>query len=97
MVGPVPAALGVVSRWLAHESRKSLIRTGNLFRIATGSGREAVTAAIFWLKVRSGWTDHNPVRQYPMGRKEAQQLAAETAGVKTPWEKLLRHPEEYRQ
>jgi hypothetical protein len=27
---------------------------GNLYRIATGSGREAVTAAIFWLKVRAG-------------------------------------------
>ncbi|WP_205853396.1 hypothetical protein [Zhengella mangrovi] len=29
----------------------------NLFRIATGAGREAVTAAIFWLKTRAGWMD----------------------------------------
>lgn len=29
----------------------------NLFRIATGDGREAVTAAIFWLKTRAGWMD----------------------------------------
>ena len=27
----------------------------NLFRIATGDGREAVVAAIFWLKTRAHW------------------------------------------
>jgi hypothetical protein len=26
-----------------------------LFRAATGDGREAVTAAIFWLKARANW------------------------------------------
>ena len=30
---------------------------GNLFRMATGEGREAVTAAIFWLKTRAGWKE----------------------------------------
>jgi hypothetical protein len=29
----------------------------NLYRKATGDGREAVTAAIFWLKTRAGWKD----------------------------------------
>ena len=29
----------------------------NLFRKATGEGREAVTAAIFWLKARAGWKE----------------------------------------
>lgn len=29
----------------------------SLFRMATGDGREAVTAAIFWLKTRAGWMD----------------------------------------
>jgi hypothetical protein len=29
----------------------------NLFRRATGEGREAVTAAIFWLKARAGWKE----------------------------------------
>jgi len=29
----------------------------NLFRKATGEGREAVTAAIFWLKTRAGWKE----------------------------------------
>jgi hypothetical protein len=29
----------------------------NLFRKATGEGREAVVAAIFWLKTRAGWRE----------------------------------------
>ena len=29
----------------------------NLFSIATGSGREAVTACIFWLKTQARWTE----------------------------------------
>ena len=29
----------------------------NLFRRATGEGREAVIAAIFWLKARARWTE----------------------------------------
>lgn len=30
---------------------------GDLYRKATGEGREAVTAAIFWLKTRAGWKE----------------------------------------
>ena len=29
----------------------------NLYRKATGEGREAVVAAIFWLKTRAGWRE----------------------------------------
>jgi hypothetical protein len=29
----------------------------NLYRKATGDGREAVTAAIFWLKTRASWKE----------------------------------------
>ncbi len=29
----------------------------NLYHKATGEGREAVTAAIFWLKTRAGWKE----------------------------------------
>jgi hypothetical protein len=29
----------------------------NLFRKATGEGREAVVAAIFWVKTRAGWRE----------------------------------------
>lgn len=31
----------------------------NLFRKATGEGRESVTAAIFWLKARARWKETN--------------------------------------
>ncbi len=31
----------------------------NLYRKATGEGREAVIAAIFWLKTRAGWRETN--------------------------------------
>ena len=31
----------------------------NLYRRATGEGREAVIAAIFWLKTRAGWKETN--------------------------------------
>src|SRR3954447_18799584 len=62
---------------------------GNLYPIAPGSGREAVTAAIFWLKVRAGWREPVGLREYPLGKKEARELAARTAAVGTEWEELL--------
>jgi hypothetical protein len=31
----------------------------NLFRKATGDGRESVIAAIFWMKARAGWKETN--------------------------------------
>ncbi len=58
---------------------------GNLYRIANGNGREAVTAAIFWLKTRAGWSEPVTLRHYPVGSKELQMLAAQTAGVGTEW------------
>ena len=33
----------------------------NLFKIATGAGREAVTACIFWLKTQAKWTEKHVV------------------------------------
>src|SRR3954471_1324595 len=63
---------------------------GNLYRIATGSGREAVTAAIFWLKVRAGWREPLGLREYPLGRREAERIASENADVGTQWEELLK-------
>lgn len=43
----------------------------NLFRKATGEGREAVTAAIFWLKARARWKEtsiheHGGVEDQPI-------------------------------
>jgi hypothetical protein len=48
---------------------------GNLYRIATGSGREAVTAAIFRPEGQSRMAGPPRVRDYPMGKKEARELA----------------------
>ena len=43
---------------LDHAHTKANARVAeNLFRKATGEGREAVTAAIFWLKTRAGWKE----------------------------------------
>jgi hypothetical protein len=43
---------------LDHGHTKANARVAeNLFRKATGEGREAVTAAIFWLKTRAGWKE----------------------------------------
>ena len=43
---------------LAHGHTKANARVAeNLYRKATGEGREAVTAAIFWLKTRAGWKE----------------------------------------
>ena len=44
----------------------------NLYRKALGDGREAVTAAIFWLKVRANWKEtsvheHGGVNGRPLG------------------------------
>ena len=57
---------------------------GNLFKIATGTGREAVTAAIFWLKTRAGWSEYGPPAREPkpaaakpLGKKEAANQAAQ--------------------
>jgi hypothetical protein len=94
----IAVVIGIAPKMLRKHFRQELdtghIRAsakvaGNLYRIATGSGREAVTAAIFWLKVRAGWREPLGVREYPMGKKEARELAAKTAAVGTQWEELL--------
>jgi hypothetical protein len=49
---------------LDHGHTKANIKVAeNLFRKATGEGREAVIAAIFWLKTRAGWreTSHTEI------------------------------------
>jgi len=41
---------------LDHGHTKANIKVAeNLYRKATGEGRESVTAAIFWMKARAGW------------------------------------------
>ncbi len=48
---------------LDHGHTKANARVAeNLYRKATGEGREAVTAAIFWLKTRAGWKETTSTR-----------------------------------
>ena len=47
---------------------------GNLFRMATGEGREAVAAAIFWMKTRGGWKE-TMVTKVEVVDKEAEHAA----------------------
>ena len=43
---------------LDHGQTKANVKVAeNLFRKATGEGRESVTAAIFWLKTRARWKE----------------------------------------
>ena len=43
---------------LDHGHVKANVKVAeNLYRKATGEGREAVVAAIFWLKTRAGWKE----------------------------------------
>jgi hypothetical protein len=62
----------------------------NLFKIATGTGREAVTAAIFWLKVRAGWSEYAPSPlPPPLGKKEQAQIDAVDSAKGTEWGTLV--------
>jgi len=95
--------IGVAPRTLREHYRQE-IDTGNiiavskvaqnLFRIATGEGREAVTAAIFWLKTRAHWSEYTappPAKAAPLGKKEQAARDAETAGIGTDWGSLVSH------
>ena len=67
----------------------------NLYRLATGSGREAVTAAIFWLKTRAGWSEPASIRQYPLGKKELHEIAARTMDASSDWGTDLLTPQSF--
>ena len=67
-----------------HIKANSLVAQ-SLYNKAIGNGQGAVTACIFWLKVRAGWVEPKPWEEQP-GRKELQQQAAKTAGgAGTEW------------
>lgn len=63
----------------------------SLFRQATHATKPNVTAAIFWLKARAGWSDGNErgVREEPPGKKAIAREEAKTAAVGTAWDGLL--------
>ena len=62
----IATVLNIPTQLLRTDYRKELKGGGikanakvaeSLYRRATGEGREAVTAAIFWLKTRAGWRE----------------------------------------
>ncbi len=64
----------------------------NLYAIAQGTGREAVTACIFWLKTRAGWSEYGPTpknQEEPIGKKEQANREAVTAAQDTGWANLV--------
>lgn len=78
-------------KWYSHELDTGHIKANSqvaqsLYQKAMGSGQGAVTACIFWLKVRAGWVEPRPWDEAPLGRKEQLQQAAATAGgASTEW------------
>jgi hypothetical protein len=67
----------------------------NLFRKATGEGREAIIAAIFWLKCRAGWREYviepKPERVPSLGKKEQALADARSATEEaSDWGDLLK-------
>jgi hypothetical protein len=66
----------------------------NLFRIATGEGREAVVAAIFWLKTRAGWSEFSatmrPAAEAALGKKEEMLEAAANPDASTAMGSAMR-------
>lgn len=99
----IAVVLGIDETTLRKHYRSELDRglsvanakvAGNLFKIATGTGREAVTAAIFWLKTRAGWSEYGPpARTSPapekMGKKAAAQVEANQPPVDAEWADLV--------
>jgi hypothetical protein len=56
----------------------------SLYSKAIGNGPQAVTACIFWMKVRCGWKDSLGTIEY-ISKKEEAQWAAKRAGLGTEW------------
>lgn len=74
----------------ASEANAAVAR--NLFRIATGDGKGAVPAAIFWLRMRARWSEFDlsaPPKIPAPGKKAAADIAAHTAGENTGWSDLV--------
>ena len=68
----------------------------SLFRMAVHRTRPNVRAAIFWLKSRAGWRDHDgppaeppAPKPAPLGKKAQANLDAQTVHLGTSWEDLL--------
>jgi hypothetical protein len=63
----------------------------NLFNMACKPTREGLQAAIFWLRVRAGWSEYSPRPPAAelLGRKATAETEALTAGRGTEWGHLV--------
>lgn len=65
----------------------------NIFRMATKKDDpRAIQAAMFWMKCRAGWSEFAPApdpKPSPLGKKEAADLAGQTAEKETSWNGLV--------
>jgi hypothetical protein len=55
----------------------------SLYRKALGDGREAVTAAIFWLKTRARWKETS-VQEHTLGEDEPMKITVTIGGEPPP-------------
>lgn len=88
-------------RHFRHELDSGIIEANakvaqSLFKQATDPAKPSVVAAIFWLKVRAGWTEagardpNAPPREEAPGKKAQANADATTAAVGTEWDTLLK-------
>ena len=82
--------LMTLHKWYRHEldtgqTKANSMVAQSLYNKALGNGQGAVTACIFWLKVRAGWVEPRPWEEPGPGKKELQQQAAAAAGRGTDW------------
>jgi hypothetical protein len=63
----------------------------NLFNMACKPNREGLQAAIFWLRVRAGWSEYSPrpPAPEPQGKKATAEAEALTAARGTEWGHLV--------
>jgi hypothetical protein len=72
-------------KWYQYELETGHIKANSmvaqsLYQKAIGNSSGAVTACIFWLKVRAGWVEPRPWEQPTESKKELQAKAAAMAG-----------------
>ncbi|WP_394892229.1 hypothetical protein ACG873_13015 [Mesorhizobium sp. AaZ16] len=64
----------------------------NLFRKATGDGRESVTAAIFWLKARARWKEININEHSGIDGRPIEQVTEIKRIIVSAPERAIAHP-----
>jgi hypothetical protein len=64
----------------------------NLFRMATGDGKEAFQAASFFLKCRANWRTGDDTTKGYVSKRDLRELEARQGEQRTDWDSLLANP-----